>query len=454
MSDIPSRLTRFALIGSGVFGRSLMAQANFVPGLEVAAICDVAFEAARSACLAAGIEAERLVSCESPVDVANAIQSGRVAIVEEAGLLCRSDVDVIVEATGIPMAGAAHARDAINAGKHVVMVTKEVDITVGAALSALAATQGVVYTQPEGDQSSLLLGLLRWVEALGLEVLCAGKSSESDFRYDPATATVSNGRTSVDVGQLFALTLWGPSTPNLRDSIMRRADLLEDLPRAIVADQCEMGIVANATRYAIDTPELHAPVLRITELADALRPWDEGGILSQAGVIDAFNCLRRVDDPGFAGGVFVVVRTNDTQTWEMLARKGHVVSADRRVAAIWRPGHLLGVETAHSILAAANQGRATGAQRMVAKVDLIAEATREIPAGKTLALGPGHVIPGTRSLLKAAQPAIAGNPLPYYLAAGQRVKRTIPAGAVLTTDMVSIGPSSALMQLRIIQDGL
>ena len=91
---------------------------------------------------------------------------------------------------------------------------------------------------------------------------------------------------------------------------------------------------------------------------------------------------------------------------------------------------------------------------MVAKVDLIAEATREIPAGKTLALGPGHVIPGTRSLLKAAQPAIAGNPLPYYLAAGQRVKRTIPAGAVLTTDMVSIDPSSALMQLRIIQDGL
>ena len=41
--------------------------------------------------------------------------------------------------------------------------------------------KSVVYTEVEGDQPSLLIGLNSWAETLGLEVLAAGKSSEYDF---------------------------------------------------------------------------------------------------------------------------------------------------------------------------------------------------------------------------------------------------------------------------------
>ena len=452
---MPSRSAppiRFTLIGIGTFGRSFLTHACAATGLEVAAICDVDLENARIAGLAAGIPTARMTPCSTADAVDAAIASRQVALCEDALLLCRAAVDVVVESTGNPGAGAAHARAAIEAGKHVVMVTKEVDITVGAALSTLAASHGVVYTQPEGDQPSLLLGLLRWAEGLGLEVICAGKSSESDFRFDPVDDTVTNGRITVSVDAGFATDLWAPLPTALQDIVTRRAELLRDLPRTIIADLCEMGIVANGSHYSIDTPELHAPILRINELADVLRPVEEGGILTQSGVIDVFHCLRRVDEPGFAGGVFVVVRTHDLETWEVLARKGHVVSADRRVAAIRRPGHLLGVETAHSIRAAALDGRATGAERLQAKYDLVAEATEQIAAGTRLCLGQGHAIAQTRGRLRTVNPVSTDSPLPYYLAADQRVTDDIAAGEIVTADKIAIDLNSPLAQLRAMQD--
>ena len=61
------------------------------------------------------------------------------------------------------------------------MASKEAGIVVGPILNHLANQKGVVYTEVEGDQPSLLIGLNSWAETLGLEVLAAGKSSEYDF---------------------------------------------------------------------------------------------------------------------------------------------------------------------------------------------------------------------------------------------------------------------------------
>jgi Predicted homoserine dehydrogenase len=41
------------------------------------------------------------------------------------------NIEVIVEATGNPAAGISHARAAIAAGKHIVMVNVEADVLAG-----------------------------------------------------------------------------------------------------------------------------------------------------------------------------------------------------------------------------------------------------------------------------------------------------------------------------------
>ena len=71
------------------------------------------------------------------------------------------------------------------------MVSKEADSVVGPYLSQRANKAGVVATPVDGDQPSLLIGLLSWARLLGLNVVAAGKSSEYDFVYDRIHGTVS-----------------------------------------------------------------------------------------------------------------------------------------------------------------------------------------------------------------------------------------------------------------------
>ena len=73
-------------------------------------------------------------------------------------------------------------------------------------------------------------------------------------------------------------------------------------------------MVANGTGLFPDRATLHAPLLRPVELADAFQAQSEGGLLANTKVIDVFNCLRRSDEMSFAGGVFVIVRCEDSKT--------------------------------------------------------------------------------------------------------------------------------------------
>ena len=99
--------------------------------------------------------------------------------------------DIIVEATGQPEAAASIAYLALTNGYHVAMVTKEADIIVGPYLSRIAAQAGRFITPVDGDQPSLLIGLMSWAKLLGLDILAAGKSSEYDFIYHPDRDVVS-----------------------------------------------------------------------------------------------------------------------------------------------------------------------------------------------------------------------------------------------------------------------
>src|SRR5262249_47834592 len=98
-----------------------LAQAPTSPGIEVVAIADLAPDRARAACRRVGWPEARLQATHFSGDPYEILE--------------RSDIEVIVEATGHAAAGIAHARRAIANRKHVVMVNVEADVLAGVALA-------------------------------------------------------------------------------------------------------------------------------------------------------------------------------------------------------------------------------------------------------------------------------------------------------------------------------
>src|ERR1700684_1522119 len=90
---------RVGLIGAGKFGSMFLAQVPSILGLEVAMICDLDPERAKAACRTVGWDAALIARTQFSTQ-------GRDACTDER-------IDVVIEATGDPGAGIAHALMAI-----------------------------------------------------------------------------------------------------------------------------------------------------------------------------------------------------------------------------------------------------------------------------------------------------------------------------------------------------
>ena len=444
-------VTRVGLIGTGAFGKSFLAQSRLTPGIRVVVVCDQDIETAENACLQTGLAPEDLKVCHTESETNDTIASGKIAVISDALLMMDLPIEVVVEATGMPEVGSIHARSAIENGKHVVMVTKESDCVVGPILNRLAERAGVVYTPADGDQPSLLIGLISWAETLGFEIVCAGKAGELDFVYDRDSNTITRGNQTA-----FAVEdLWELAGGAAEQEISHRRQVLESLPQFSVADLCEMAIVINSTGYDYDTPQLHAPIARIIEMPEIMCGRDDGGIFQKEGVIDMVNCLRRSDELSFAGGVFVIVKCRGRKTWQFLKDKGHLVNGAGTHAMIFRPYHLLGIETATSVLTARYLKLSTGGIDPKPRVDVGLRATRTLPQGYRLTLGSDHAIAGVMPEILPAKKMASDSPVPYYMAAGNSLKRTVEEDRLLTYGVISCdSESSCLWELRQKQDEL
>ncbi|MEO9339800.1 flagellar biosynthesis protein FlgA [Mesorhizobium sp. SB112] len=445
------RLIETCIIGTGGFGRSFLAQGLRVPLMRARVAVDVDAQTAVQAMLAVGITREDIRVCESPEEAQKAWNEGAFIAAGAFEHVAGLPVDVVVEATGHPEAGARHARLAIEAGRHLALVSKEVDSVVGPGLAVMARSRGKVVTPVDGDQPSLLIGLISWAETLGFEIIAAGKSSEYDFIFDASAGTLTSNGSTVSAPEFGEYShLDGRDSSLVAEARSRAASAL---PQRAVPDLCELSVVANAVRFAPDRPQLHAPIARIDEVPTILCEVSEGGILSGQRKLEVFHCLR---DPGgisFAGGVFVVVRCEDRPTWKMLEEKGHVVSRDGNAAMVYIPRHLLGLEAATSILAAGMNNVSTGSIEPSHHVDLVAVADVDLVAGTTLAMGGHHhSIEGVSSMMLPAGPLVPEAPAPFYLASNKRLSRSVKQGEPIRMADLEIPENSELMKLRRLQD--
>jgi predicted homoserine dehydrogenase-like protein len=445
------RKVRVALSGAGEFGSSFLFQALRMSRLDVPVVINRTPSRAVNAYVAAGVSPEDVVVSESARSALQAFEAGKRVVVPDSDLMKDLPIDVLVEGTGHPETGALHARRAIENGWHIVMVSKEVDSVVGPELAARAAEAGRVYTTVEGDQPSLLIGLISWARVLELNILSAGKSSEYDFVYHPARNTVTSNEKIISAQGMT--DLWDPTAMAIAELCRRRSLLLQALPQRGVPDLCEMGVVANATGLKPDKPDFYAPIARIVEVPDFFCPQGFGGLLQGTGRLDIFNCLRRSDEASMGGGVFIVIECEDQPTWRMLMKKGHPCSRSNRCAMLYRPAHLLGVEAPISVLSAACLNLPTGA-KPTPVCDLVGRATRDLPAGFDLAMGGHHhTIEGLTAELAEAIPLGPENPAPFYMIANRRLTTPVSAGETITFAAIDTSSHSVLADIRRAQDG-
>jgi len=138
----------------------------------------------------------------------------------------------------------------------------------------------------------------------------------------------------------------------------------------------------------------------------------------------------------------------------LLKDKGHLVNRDGTRAMIFRPHHLLGVETATSVLAASRLKLSTGGTDPEPRVDVGVRASRTLPQGYRLTMQSDHSIAGVMPEILPAKKMASDSPVPYYMAAGNKLKHAVDKGSLLTYGMIDHDPKSCLWKLRREQDEL
>jgi predicted homoserine dehydrogenase-like protein len=441
-------VVRCGIIGTGEYATAILAQSRYVRRLEVPVVADIHIEAAREAYAQSGYSADDIVVAGNRSAALEAIERGQAVILQDPLLMMDLPVGVIVESTGAPEAGASHALAAIEHGKHVAIVNKEVDVTVGPILKRLADRASVVYSAVDGDQHGLLTSLVDWARELGFEVLCGGKFRGAEIIVDPAARTVVCGEYVVSLDADGVKAFRPLASGMTGNGVGTRKALTLAFSSATSADLDEMTIVANATGLVPDLEQFHAPVLSLPEIPKVLCPAREGGILEKRGIVEVVVGLRQRHEAPFGGGVFIVVTVANAYAQAIMASKGTLANSRRSAFLIYRPYHLCGVETPLSILAAGLLKLPTGARDYKPRFDVVYRAKGTLRAGETLREADTRL----ETLVRPSNAVTNGAPLPRHMADGNALRADIPAGSLIKAEMVVAPRHSVLWSLRAQQD--
>ena len=409
---------RVGLIGAGKFGSMFLSQVPTTPALSVSVIADLYPDGARAACEAVGWP-ESLIAATNFTDAAGAMMTSGA-------------VDVVVEATGNPVTGIRHARQAIQNGLHIVMVNVEADVLAGAALAAEARQAGVVYSMAYGDQPALTIEMIDWARATGFEVVAAGKGTKYLPSYHSSTPDT--------VWDHYGLTAAEAHAAGMNSQMFN--SFLDGTKSAL-----EMAAISNATGLAAPGDGLKFPAAGMDDLAHILRPKSAGGCLEKSGQVEVVSSLERDGRPVYKDlrwGVYVVIEAPNDYAAACFKQYGMNTDASGRYSAMYKPFHLIGLELNISILSAALLGQPTGMTKGY-NSDVIATAKRRLKAGEMLDGEGGYTVWGQ---LYPAQAASAIDGVPIGLAHHVKLTRNVEAGAPITWRDVGHHPDSDIVELR------
>lgn len=440
MLNLPRKLhardapIRVGVIGAGLFGTKLTDQIERAPGMITAAIADIETAKAHGTYAEAGVPKTERAEVESAADATAAIDRGDRAILDDGLLLAETPVDVIVEATGIPTAGARHAYKALTAGKHLVLVTVETDTVVGPTLADIADENDVTYTLAYGDQPAIMVELVDWARTIGMDVVAAGRGSMYTPDYRLETPDTVFDRFGYDDDFVEEHNLNARMYNSFLDGTK------------ISVETCAL---ANAVGLEPDVPGMHMETLEPTEVPETLCPDADGGVLSGTGRVEAISSLYpdgSTTDHDLSWGMFVVTTTPNEGIQSYLNENrdhGYHIGSDGKYAFFYRPHHLPGIETPISVANAAIRNEPTGAAQ-ARHADVVGAAKRDLEPGDELDGGGGYTVYGR---LETADDADANDHVPFELLHGAEITNPVAQDAIVTYDDVTL-PDSFLRDLR------
>ena len=418
---------RVGLVGAGKFGTMYLSQATRTPGIHMMGLADLDPARAYAACARAG------GYDTSAAGFGAARKAGTTHVTDDPMALIAADgLDVVIDATGNPAAGIAHALAAIEHGRHIIMVNVEADVLAGPLLAARARRAGVVYSMAYGDQPALIAEQVDWARASGFEVVAAGKGTKYLDGYHHATPD--------DVWQHYGLTpeeaRAGGMNPQMFNSF------LDGTKSAI-----EMAAVANATGLTPSPYGLSFPPCGVHDLPHVMRPQAEGGSLHHKGQVEVISSEER-DGRHVNGdlrwGVFVAFEAPSDYVRDCFREYGLLTDTTGRYSALWKPYHLIGLELGISVASAALRGEPTG-QPDGFRGDVVATAKRDLKPGDRLDGEGGYTVYGR---LVPAADSLAADCLPIGLASDVALKRPIARDTPLTWADVEASPGIQAMRIR------
>ncbi len=409
---------RIGLIGAGKFAAMYLAQVPKTPGIRLVAIADLAPANARANLERVGWPAE-LVE--------------KTPITEDwRKVAAHPEVDIVIEATGNPMAAVEHVLTAFAHGKHVVMVTVEADAFCGPLLARKAAEAGVVYSLAYGDQPALICDLVDWARAAGFPVVAAGRGHKWLPHFAQSTPETVWGYYGLTPEQAKI----GGLNPKMFNSF------LDGSKPAI-----ETSAVCNATGLTPAPDGLRYPPGAIDEIPALMRPRSEGGTLHHKGQVEVVSSLRADGTPidyDIRFGVFVVFEGETEYIRRCFSEYGVKTDPSGRYACLYKRWHLIGLEVGISVASVGLRREPTGCATGW-RADAVAVAKKNLSPGEVLDGEGGYTVVGR---LMPAADSLAGQCLPLGLAHGWKVLRPVAAGRSLTWRDVACDEDSIAVRAR------
>jgi predicted homoserine dehydrogenase-like protein len=417
-----------ALIGPGVYGSHLAYQIEATPGVEPTVLADLDIDKATDTFRTAGVPPEQTTVEETASDIADALAAGQRVATTEGPLAAGAPVDVVIETTGDAEAAAVHAWEAIDAGNDVVMVSVEVDATIGPLLARFADHRGVTYSMAYGDEPAQVVELCDWARTQGLDIVAAGQGTELTFQPH---ATHEDALQRYDLPDSFIEN--SQPDPRMYNTFLDGTKVAVELCAA-----------ANALGFPTDADGIHMPEADREGLLEALRPAADGGLLDRTGVIDAVTPTDR--NPS----AFVVTEATNDATQSYLSQRYNIRTANGgRYQLFTRPYHLP-QETIVSVAMAGLHDQPTGTVTHQT-TEVVAAAKRDLEPGETIIGGGGDTIYGR---LQDASVAAEADLVPFELLAGAELERPVSTDQPISAADVNLNTDTALYHLRELQESL
>jgi len=415
--DLSGTPVRVGLVGAGYIGSGILNVIESLRGMKVAVLVDPDQKKAISAYEDVGVDKKSIVYASDVEAAANAVEAGKRVATNDMSLLAKIPaVDVVIDGTASPTVGAYVAFDAITNKKHVVMANLEADITVGHILKKLADNSGVVYTATAGEEPAVIKDLYDHADALGFEIIAAGKGKNNPLQVDATPETVAEKVPKIGISA-------------------RQVTSFIDGSKTMV----EMACAANAVGLVPDVRGMHGAKAALNDLTSIFKLKEQGGILNQTGVVDY------VVGGGVDPGVFLVVTA---QNKRLISDLNYLKVGKGPSYVLYNPYHLWFIDTPLSAARAVLEKEPTIAPKLTPKAEVVAVAKRNLKAGETLDGIGGYTVYGVIEKWEISREEML---LPYGLTENAKMVRDVDKGEPLIYDDVEF-EDSVLTELRGLQD--